>query len=581
MKSIAIALASILVSLVSLSGSAHAWCWFRDTGSSELQCTQPFTSNTSCPGHLRRWPGGSLQYHISSTTDPGLITAIQTGVNLWNAVEMSTFAFQYNGTSPATIGIRDGINIIGINPSFSRVGQGILAISTTWTKGARTTDYRAVESDIELNGAEFSWGDGTGRTRDAVAIVTHEAGYCAGLNHAGIECLQGPPGDCGVNGQETIMYWRFSTGTMGIARKGTPPLDATAALIYGYPTSTFSVAVVDSIGDPVSGATVTLLDAAAPMGGETGIERGRVYGDIQALQGNNPSEECYVHQTPFYPTNDLGMTNAIHPTHRALRLVVSAEGYQTLITHALVDGTSTRTIALPIPREDTKAPLITITSHTPGQTVNTNPITLSGAATDKSLGDDGIRQIAVNGVPVHGATATVNQTALWEAPVLLTPGENHLTISATDDAPTPNTSTQPLLIILDATPPGVSQFDPADKSQAASTQGSVSVQFSEPMDASTLTARTFRNDAGIGGTVTYDAPSRTAWFTPTAPFAPLTAYAFTLTTGILDTAGNPLGAPLTWSFTTQGPPKTETKGTPPGCFIGSSRVTIQRPKNNL
>ena len=571
MKSIALALVSLLTMLASIPGSAHAWCWFRDTGNTAIQCKQPFTSNTSCAGHLRKWPGGSLLYHISSTTDPGLITAIQAGVNLWNAVEMSTFAFQYQGTSPATIGTRDGVNIIGINPRFSRVGQGILAISTTWTKGDRTPDYRAVESDIELNGAEFSWGDGTGRTRDAVAIVTHEAGYCAGINHAGLECLQEPSGDCGINGQETTMYWRFSTGTMGIARKGTPSLDATAALIYGYPASTFSVAVVDSIGDPVTGATVTLLDAAAPMGGATSIEKGRVYGDIQAIQGDKPSVDCYVQQTPFDPTNDRGMTNAIHPTHRALRLVVSAEGYQATIAHALVDGTSTRTIALPIPREDTKAPLITITSHTPGQTVNTNPITLSGTATDKSHGNAGIKQITVNGVPVHGATATVNQTALWEAPVLLTPGENNLSISAMDNAPTPNTSSQPLLIILDAIPPGVSQFNPADKSQTTGPKGPVSVQFSEPMDASTLTARTFRNDAGLGGTVTYDAPSRTAWFTPTAPLAPQTTYAFTLTTEIKDTAGNPLVTPLTWSFTTQAPPTTKAKGDTPGCFIGSTR----------
>ena len=53
------------------------------------------------------------------------------------------------------------------------------------------------------------------------------------------------------------------------------------------------------------------------------------------------------------------------------------------------------------------------------------------------------------------------------------------------------------------------------------------------------------------GTVTYDAPTLTAIFTPDAPLAFVAGYTATLTTGVKDLAGNPLAADFAWSFTTQ------------------------------
>ncbi len=50
--------------------------------------------------------------------------------------------------------------------------------------------------------------------------------------------------------------------------------------------------------------------------------------------------------------------------------------------------------------------------------------------------------------------------------------------------------------------------------------------------------------------MSYDANTRTAFFTPDSALAATTRFTATLTTGIQDLAGNPLAAPYTWSFTT-------------------------------
>ncbi|MFD0530099.1 Ig-like domain-containing protein [Kitasatospora arboriphila] len=100
---------------------------------------------------------------------------------------------------------------------------------------------------------------------------------------------------------------------------------------------------------------------------------------------------------------------------------------------------------------------------------------------------------------------------------------------------------------------------------AAST--AVKFSFSEPLDPATVTgsALTLRTTTGgtpVTGTVTYDAATSTAAFTPGADLALTTGYTATVQ-GVKDLAGNTLAGPVTAAFTTAGlPPKT----------IGSSTV---------
>jgi len=85
----------------------------------------------------------------------------------------------------------------------------------------------------------------------------------------------------------------------------------------------------------------------------------------------------------------------------------------------------------------------------------------------------------------------------------------------------------------------------------------ISATFSVPMNAATVTAAgTFilalgpLGGASVPGTVTFDAPSATAVFSPTAALAANTLYTATITTAAQSLQGNNLASNFNWSFTT-------------------------------
>jgi len=575
MKSILLVFIIPCLLLPLFPGSLHAWCWIRDTGDTTQGCGASLYVENCCGGNLRWWPGGTLPYHIADTTPDRLTGPLQSGVKQWNDIVMSTFDFAYQGTSPLTSVSRDGTNLISIDPQFatrnSRTGEGILAISTTWTLGFGDS-YRAVESDIAFNGEEYNWGDGTAGTIDTVAVVAHESGHSAGLSHAGAECQNAGSEGCGANLEEATMYWNYSAGAAGLRNKGSLELDDAAAMIHGYPRSTFTVKVENSIGEPIVGVTVDLLDAAAPRDGLNNLEGGRVYGDVTnnaVLMGDKAPSGSYINQPPFDTTNASGLTNAIHPTHRSIRLRASIAAFSHTVSHTVADGTSTFTLTMPEAIGDLVAPLLTVTSHTSGQFVTTNAITLAGTASDAGRGDSGIQKVTINGVPAVGGTALADATASWSSNITLSPGTNTITVTATDNAEAHNPSTRILAITYDVVPPTVTQTYPLASTAGIAVNSTVSVQFNEPMDPASFTTETFTSAQGLAGTVSYDAASRTASFTPDTPLSYQTSYTFTLTTGVRDAAGNALASPVTWTFTTQATPSSSggEGGGGGGCFI--------------
>lgn len=97
----------------------------------------------------------------------------------------------------------------------------------------------------------------------------------------------------------------------------------------------------------------------------------------------------------------------------------------------------------------------------------------------------------------------------------------------------------------DATRPTVTFTVPADSAADVAANSRISATFSEPMDAATLTATSFTVATGgnpVPGTVSYDAASRTAIFTPSTPalLAVNTSYTATIGTAATDVAGNAL-----------------------------------------
>lgn len=105
-----------------------------------------------------------------------------------------------------------------------------------------------------------------------------------------------------------------------------------------------------------------------------------------------------------------------------------------------------------------------------------------------------------------------------------------------------------------ATSPTVISAAPPNSASGACPNALVTVTFSKAMKASSINGTTFTltgpSSASVAGQVTYDAPSNTAIFTPSATLALNTAYTATITTGAEDTLGNALGSRLLLTFTT-------------------------------
>jgi hypothetical protein len=107
----------------------------------------------------------------------------------------------------------------------------------------------------------------------------------------------------------------------------------------------------------------------------------------------------------------------------------------------------------------------------------------------------------------------------------------------------------------DVTRPTVGSTSPANGSVGVLITSVVTVTFSEPMNPATINTSTITVKRGPApdvdeGTVTYDAATRTATFTPTFEFPYNSPYTVTVTTGVKDVAGNSLASNFTSTFQT-------------------------------
>jgi len=103
--------------------------------------------------------------------------------------------------------------------------------------------------------------------------------------------------------------------------------------------------------------------------------------------------------------------------------------------------------------------------------------------------------------------------------------------------------------VQDLTPPTVTAMLPGNGTTYLSPATAFTATFSEAIDPTTLTLANF-SVAGITGSISYEATTRTASFTPSAPLANNTTYTATIGTGVRDLAGNPLTESSVWSVTT-------------------------------
>lgn len=110
----------------------------------------------------------------------------------------------------------------------------------------------------------------------------------------------------------------------------------------------------------------------------------------------------------------------------------------------------------------------------------------------------------------------------------------------------------------DSMAPAITSTTPSHGAMDVPFGAVVTATFDESLDASSVTSASFglTDDSGtpIPATVSYG--GQTATLTPASPLPPATTFEAAVTDAITDAAGNGLGAPVTWTFTTLPTPDT-------------------------
>lgn len=162
------------------------------------------------------------------------------------------------------------------------------------------------------------------------------------------------------------------------------------------------------------------------------------------------------------------------------------------------------------------------------------------------------------GVPVGGAVTYTGTIAKFNPTNDLTPGLLYVATVSTgakdlagNALAAAKTWSFTAGTTTDTAAPAVSASVPADTTTGIAINANITATFDEVMDASTITTSTFTLAQGgtpVAGAVSY--LGTTAIFNPTNDLTPNLLYTATLTTGVMDLAGNALAVAKTWSFTT-------------------------------
>jgi hypothetical protein len=162
------------------------------------------------------------------------------------------------------------------------------------------------------------------------------------------------------------------------------------------------------------------------------------------------------------------------------------------------------------------------------------------------------------GIAVAGAVTYAGTTATF-TPTLALANSSLYTATITTgvrDATGHPLATNYVWTFATGTLPAVTSTNPATAATNVPINQKITATFNEPMTAGTITAiGTFTvavagGGAAVTGTVTYDAASNSAIFTPTAALTTSTQYTATITTAAQAPGAHALASNYVWSFTT-------------------------------
>lgn len=210
----------------------------------------------------------------------------------------------------------------------------------------------------------------------------------------------------------------------------------------------------------------------------------------------------------------------------------------TVTSSGKTSGSQTFTVTSGVPTLSSVSPGF----GTEGQSV---PVTLTGTlfAAGATIGLSGTGITVSNTKVVSSTSITATFTIALNAPI----GAQNVTVTT----PVGTSGTQTFTV--NALPPTVTFTNPANLSTGIPLNRKIAVTFSKPMNPLTITTATFTLVGGgtnVAGTVSYNAATNVATFSPLANLTASTLYTATITTGAKDQAGNSLASNFVCTFTT-------------------------------
>ncbi len=188
-----------------------------------------------------------------------------------------------------------------------------------------------------------------------------------------------------------------------------------------------------------------------------------------------------------------------------------------------------------------------------------NPLTISGTTFTLTSGTPAV---AVAGLVTY---ASIGNTAIFTPTAALVTGTTYtatITTGAQDLSGNALASNNVWTFTVGAangTAPTITLTSPVNGATGVAINQAVSATFSKAMNPLSINTTTFTltgpSGAAVIGTISYNAATFIATFTPSANLVSNTIYTADITTGVTDSTGNSLGsgvAPNPWSFTTIG-----------------------------
>jgi hypothetical protein len=227
-------------------------------------------------------------------------------------------------------------------------------------------------------------------------------------------------------------------------------------------------------------------------------------------------------------------------------------------------GNAEVTVAPGPPPPDTTPPTVTSTAPQDNETnVGVNMVVtavFSESMDPASISAASFILLDSGGTPVPGSVTYADTTATYTPDADLNNTSQYtvrITQAVQDLAGNPMASDYTWSFITgvapDTTPPTVTAVNPKDNELCADPSAFISASFSESIDAATATASSFIVNKATGDPIpgTVWANGSTMYFNPSLGLAYNSLYTATVTTDVMDLAGNAMSSDFSWNFTTQ------------------------------